>query len=469
LSRNSSIDDEVATQISKTNHAFGRLQASVWSHHGINLNIKLNMCKAVVLTTLIYGAETWHVQLRWSGHLVIMDDERLPKRLFNGDVATGARRQGDQEQRYKDTLKKSLKKLQINPATWTELTQLLYSAPSPYENLRSNRPEWRMVLVTREIVRYKVGIAVFSETRFSKMVQLEEVGAGYTFFWIDQPVVNRRGAGFAFAIRNDIVGRLPYLPQAINSHLIATTTLGKQGLLPESQCGFRRHRGTTDMIFAARQLQEKCQEMRTHLYTTFVDLTKAFDTVNRDGLWKVMQKFGCPERFTNMGINDRLISLRLLLLGDKFATIISACAPPLTTSDETKNEFYEGLHAVLTTVPKVYKLIFLGYFNARIGTDSATRRCVMGSKGLAGFNDTGILLLLTCAEHRLNPSNTFFRLPMRQKATWVHHRSRHWHLLDYVLVGRRDQQDVLVTKAIPVPTDQSLFGTPTPWIGGAHL
>nr|VZI47377.1 unnamed protein product [Spirometra erinaceieuropaei] len=37
----------------------------------------------------------------------------------------------------------------------------------------------------------------------------------------------------------------------------------EQGLLPESQCGFRRHRGTTDMIFAARQLQKKCQEMRT--------------------------------------------------------------------------------------------------------------------------------------------------------------------------------------------------------------
>ncbi|BHF59591.1 hypothetical protein SprV_0100255100 [Sparganum proliferum] len=72
----------------------------------------------------------------------------------------------------------------------------------------------------------------------------------------------------------------------------------EQGLLPDSQCGFRRHRGTTDIIFAARQLQDKCQEMRTHLYSTFVDLTKAFDTVNREGLWKIMQKFGCPERFT---------------------------------------------------------------------------------------------------------------------------------------------------------------------------
>ncbi|BHF65395.1 hypothetical protein SprV_0200840500 [Sparganum proliferum] len=54
------------------------------------------------------------------------------------------------------------------------------------------------------------------------------------------------------------------------------------------------------MIFAARQLREKCQEMRTHLYSTFVDLTKAFDTVNREGPWNIMQKFGCPERFIEM-------------------------------------------------------------------------------------------------------------------------------------------------------------------------
>ncbi|VDL96150.1 unnamed protein product [Schistocephalus solidus] len=54
------------------------------------------------------------------------------------------------------------------------------------------------------------------------------------------------------------------------------------------------------MIFTTRQLQEKYQEMRIHLYTTFVNLMKVFDTVNRDGLWKVMQKFGCPERFTHM-------------------------------------------------------------------------------------------------------------------------------------------------------------------------
>ncbi|BHF60532.1 hypothetical protein SprV_0100349700 [Sparganum proliferum] len=60
----------------------------------------------------------------------------------------------------------------------------------------------------------------------------------------------------------------------------------EQGLLPENQCSFRRHRGTTDIIFVARQLQEKCREMRIHLHPTFVHLTKEFDTVNREDCGK---------------------------------------------------------------------------------------------------------------------------------------------------------------------------------------
>ena len=65
------------------------------------------------------------------------------------------------------------------------------------------------------------------------------------------------------------------------------------GLTPESQCGFRKDRWTIDMIFTARP--KKCQEQYVdlYMYMTFVDLTKAFDTFSRDGLWK----FDCPPRF----------------------------------------------------------------------------------------------------------------------------------------------------------------------------
>ena len=54
------------------------------------------------------------------------------------------------------------------------------------------------------------------------------------------------------------------------------------------------------MIFAARQLQEKCQEQNLDLYLTFVDLTKAFDSVCREGLWRIMVKFGCPQKLITM-------------------------------------------------------------------------------------------------------------------------------------------------------------------------
>ena len=54
--------------------------------------------------------------------------------------------------------------------------------------------------------------------------------------------------------------------------------LEQSGLLPESQCGFRKDRGIIDMIFTARQLHDKCQEQNVDFYMTFVDLTKTSDS-----------------------------------------------------------------------------------------------------------------------------------------------------------------------------------------------
>ena len=46
-------------------------------------------------------------------------------------------------------------------------------------------------------------------------------------------------------------------------------------VLPESQCGFRAHRGTSDMIFSARHIQVNSVEHNFNLYQCFIDLTKA--------------------------------------------------------------------------------------------------------------------------------------------------------------------------------------------------
>nr|VZI38872.1 unnamed protein product [Spirometra erinaceieuropaei] len=94
-------------------------------------------------------------------------------------------------------------------------------SPDWQDNPRSSRTERRTALVARELARYKVDIAALSEPRFSEQGQLEEVGAGYTFFWSGRPRADRRDAGFAFAIRTDIVGRLPCLPKGINGRLMS--------------------------------------------------------------------------------------------------------------------------------------------------------------------------------------------------------------------------------------------------------
>ena len=86
---------------------------------------------------------------------------------------------------------------------------------------------------------------------------------------------NHRGISL-LSIAGMILARV--LLNRLNEHL------EQSGLLPESQCGFRKDRGTIDRIFTAWQLQEKWQEQNVDLYMPFVDLTKAVDTVSREGL-----------------------------------------------------------------------------------------------------------------------------------------------------------------------------------------
>ncbi|BHF85610.1 hypothetical protein SprV_1002877900 [Sparganum proliferum] len=81
--------------------------------------------------------------------------------------------------------------------------------------------------------------------------------------------------------------------------------------------------------------------------------------------------------------------------GGKFATII----------------IYEDVHALLATVSKADKLVVLGDFNARVGTDDAAWKGVLGPHDRRDSNDNGLLLLRTCAEHRLILTNTLFCLP----------------------------------------------------------
>ena len=62
-------------------------------------------------------------QLRSTGYVTRIPDERLPKKVFYGEMQEGKRSQGGQKKRYKDTLKASLKDFNIPTASWEQAAQ----------------------------------------------------------------------------------------------------------------------------------------------------------------------------------------------------------------------------------------------------------------------------------------------------------------------------------------------------------
>ena len=129
------------------------------------------------------------------------------------------------------------------------------------------------------------------------------------------------------------------------------------------------------------------------------------------------------------------------------ATTVSAYAPPMTTLTRLK-----------TSSMMIWILWFLqhpGQTNSSslgtsmpVRTDHQTWEGVIGAEGVGKCNSNGLLLLRKCAEHELLITNTVFRLPTRWKTTWMQLRFKHWHLIDYVIVRRKDRQDVRVTKTM---------------------
>ena len=109
-----------------------------------------------------------------------------------------------------------------------------------------------------------------------------------------------------------------------------------------------------------------------------------------------------------VGINERLMTLCLPVQGCNLH-IISAYAPTMTQSHDVIEQFYHKLRQILDKIPPSDKILLLGDFNARVGTDHEGWDGVLGKHGVGNENSNGTALLSLCSQKELIITNTLFR------------------------------------------------------------
>ena len=68
--------------------------------------------------------------------------------------------------------------------------------------------------------------------------------------------------------------------------------------IPDIQAGFRKGIGSRDQIANIHWIMEKAREFQKNIYLCFIDYAKAFDCVDHNKLWKMLQEMGIPDHLT---------------------------------------------------------------------------------------------------------------------------------------------------------------------------
>ena len=142
--------------------SFGRLRQRLWKNHHVTMRVKGKIYRAILLSTLLYRRQvkklhgfvmrhlrsiikiTWmdevtnknilglsymedlliRKNLRWTGHLMRMSPDRLPKKILYSQLSSGHRKRGRPRLRFKYTFMRNLKLRDIKNDAWS-LTQFI--------------------------------------------------------------------------------------------------------------------------------------------------------------------------------------------------------------------------------------------------------------------------------------------------------------------------------------------------------
>jgi hypothetical protein len=167
IADNAKLDSEISLRLGNASAVYGGLRTRLWSNHHVSVKVKCQVYRATVLAALLYGAEAWTVysvqtdklqayvmrqlrsimgvtwrdkvsnaevlrragipslkdiliqmNLRWLGHVERMEHGRLPRQLLYSQLKEGKRNQGRPRLRFKDTVKRNLKKLNVDKNHW---------------------------------------------------------------------------------------------------------------------------------------------------------------------------------------------------------------------------------------------------------------------------------------------------------------------------------------------------------------
>ena len=172
INRGLTIEQELLTRTGRAASTFNSLRERAWHNKYLTIRTKCRIYECCILSTLLYGAETWttyaqhekklkpfHLRclrrimginwwdritneeilsragshsllqtlkirrMRWLGHLRRMPDGRLPKDILYSKLCTGSRPRGRPMLRFKDVANRDLVALDIDTERWEELAE----------------------------------------------------------------------------------------------------------------------------------------------------------------------------------------------------------------------------------------------------------------------------------------------------------------------------------------------------------